>query len=222
MLGEFTYCNPTRLYFGKESLNGLKQELSKYGPTVQLCYGGGSIKKNGIYDQVVAILKDCGKTVIEDAGVMPNPTVQKLYEGCRLAKENKVDLILAVGGGSVCDYAKAVSVSAYCESDPWEKYYLHMEEVDNTIIPVGCVLTLVGTGSELNGGAATTTQEQKLKVGHVVGITCSRSSLSSTRSLPIPCPNIRWWLGSTIFSTTSPNSIFPARMTTPPTISPRG
>ena len=169
MLGEFTYCNPTRLYFGKESLNGLKQELSKYGPTVQLCYGGGSIKKNGIYDQVVAILKDCGKTVIEDAGVMPNPTVQKLYEGCRLAKENKVDLILAVGGGSVCDYAKAVSVSAYCESDPWEKYYLHMEDVDNTIIPVGCVLTMVGTGSEMNGGAVITNHEQKLKIGHVFG-----------------------------------------------------
>ena len=169
MLGEFTYCNPTRLYFGKESLNGLKQELSKYGPTVQLCYGGGSIKKNGIYDQVVAILKDCGKTVIEDAGVMPNPTVQKLYEGCRLAKENKVDLILAVGGGSVCDYAKAVSVSAYCESDPWEKYYLHMEDVDNTTIPVGCVLTMVGTGSEMNGGAVITNHEQKLKIGHVFG-----------------------------------------------------
>ena len=169
MLGEFTYCNPTRLYFGKESLNGLKQELSKYGPTVQLCYGGGSIKKNGIYDQVVAILKDCGKTVIEDAGVMPNPTVQKLYEGCRLAKENKVDLILAVGGGSVCDYAKAVSVSAYCESDPWEKYYLHMEDVDNTIIPVGCVLTMVGTGSEMNGGSVITNHEQKLKIGHVFG-----------------------------------------------------
>ena len=169
MLGEFTYCNPTRLYFGKESLNGLKQELSKYGPTVQLCYGGGSIKKNGIYDQVVAILKDCGKTVIEDAGVMSNPTVQKLYEGCRLAKENKVDLILAVGGGSVCDYAKAVSVSAYCESDPWEKYYLHMEDVDNTIIPVGCVLTMVGTGSEMNGGAVITNHEQKLKIGHVFG-----------------------------------------------------
>ena len=83
MLGEFTYCNPTRLYFGKESLNGLKQELSKYGPTVQLCYGGGSIKKNGIYDQVVAILKDCGKTVIEDAGVMPNPkriSVRELFK----------------------------------------------------------------------------------------------------------------------------------------------
>lgn len=169
MLGEFTYCNPTRLYFGKESLNGLRQELSQYGPTVLMCYGGGSIKKNGIYDQVVAILKDCGKTVIEDAGVMPNPTVQKLYEGCRLAKENQVDLILAVGGGSVCDYAKAVSVSTYCESDPWEKYYLRMEDVDNKIIPVGCVLTMVGTGSEMNGGAVITNHEQKLKIGHVFG-----------------------------------------------------
>lgn len=169
MLGEFIYCNPTRLHFGKESLDGLRQELSKYGPTVLLCYGGGSIKKNGIYDQVVAILKECGKTVIEDAGVMPNPTVQKLYEGCQLAKENRTDLILAVGGGSVCDYAKAVSVSAYCKSDPWEKYYLRMEDVDNAIIPVGCVLTMVGTGSEMNGGAVITNHEQKLKIGHVFG-----------------------------------------------------
>ena len=80
-----------------------------------------------------------------------------------------MDLILAVGGGSVCDYAKAVSVSAYCESDPWEKYYLHMEDVDNTIIPVGCVLTMVGTGSEMNGGAVITNHEQKLKIGHVFG-----------------------------------------------------
>ena len=129
MLGEFTYCNPTRLYFGKEALDGLRQELKKYGPQVLLCYGGGSIKKNGIYEKVTTVLKECGKRVIEDAGVMPNPTVQKLYEGCRLARENAVDLILAVGGGSVCDYAKAVSVSAYCEEDPWEKYYLRMEDV---------------------------------------------------------------------------------------------
>lgn len=169
MLGEFTYCNPTRLYFGKEAMDGLRQELRKYGPTVLLSYGGGSIKKNGIYDQVMAALQGCGKTVVEDAGVMPNPTVQKLYEGCRLAKENKVDLILAVGGGSVCDYAKAVSVSTYCESDPWEKYYLCMEDVDNAIIPVGCVLTMVGTGSEMNGGAVITNHEQKLKIGHVFG-----------------------------------------------------
>lgn len=169
MLGNFSYCNPTKLYFGKGSLDCLREELGKYGPNVLLCYGGGSIKKNGIYDQVTKILQAAGKNVTEDAGVMPNPTVQKLYEGCRLAKENAVDLILAVGGGSVCDYAKAVSISAYCPEDPWEKYYLRMEDVDNKIIPVGCVLTMVGTGSEMNGGAVITNHEQKLKIGHVFG-----------------------------------------------------
>lgn len=169
MLGNFSYCNPTRLYFGEDSLNYLHDELSKYGPTVMLCYGSGSIKKNGIYDQVMDILKAIGKTVVEDAGVMPNPTVEKLYEGCRLAKENNVDFILAVGGGSVCDYAKAVSVSVYCEEDPWEKYYLKMEDVSCKIVPVGCVLTMVGTGSEMNGGAVITNHSQKRKIGHVFG-----------------------------------------------------
>lgn len=169
MLGNFSYCNPTRLYFGEDSLNYLYDELSKYGPTVMLCYGSGSIKKNGIYDQVMDILKASGKTVVEDAGVMPNPTVEKLYEGCRLAKENNVDFILAVGGGSVCDYAKAVSVSVYCEEDPWEKYYLKMEDVSCKIVPVGCVLTMVGTGSEMNGGAVITNHSQKRKIGHVFG-----------------------------------------------------
>lgn len=169
MLGNFSYCNPTRLYFGEDSLNYLHDELSKYGPTVMLCYGSGSIKKNGIYDQVMDILKASGKTVVEDAGVMPNPTVEKLYEGCRLAKENNVDFILAVGGGSVCDYAKAISVSVYCEEDPWEKYYLKMEDVSCKIVPVGCVLTMVGTGSEMNGGAVITNHSQKRKIGHVFG-----------------------------------------------------
>ena len=169
MLGNFTYCNPTRLYFGEDSLQFLKGELAKYGPVVQLIYGGGSIKKNGIYDQVIAILADCGKTVVEDAGVMPNPTVEKLYEGVQIARENKVDLLLAVGGGSVCDYAKAVSVSIRCEDDPWEKYYLREEEPDCEIVPVGCVLTMVGTGSEMNGGAVITNHAQKRKIGHVFG-----------------------------------------------------
>lgn len=169
MLGNFSYCNPTRLYFGENSLNYLHDGLSKYGPTVMLCYGSGSIKKNGIYDQVMDILKASGKTVVEDAGVMPNPTVEKLYEGCRLAKENNVDFILAVGGGSVCDYAKAVSVSIYCEEDPWEKYYLKMEDVSCKIVPVGCILTMVGTGSEMNGGAVITNHSQKRKIGHVFG-----------------------------------------------------
>ena len=169
MLGEFTYSNPTRLYFGREALNGLREELRQYGSNVLLCYGGGSIKKNGIYSKVISILEEAGKTVTEDAGVMPNPTVEKLYEGSRLARENKVDLILAVGGGSVCDYAKAVSVSACCDEDPWEKYYLKMEDVSCKVIPVGCVLTMVGTGSEMNSGAVITNHEQKLKIGHVFG-----------------------------------------------------
>ena len=169
MLGNFTYCNPTKLYFGEDALNGLNEELPKYGKNVMLVYGGGSIKKNGIYDKVVDILKANGKTVFEDAGVMPNPTIDKVYEGCKIARENAVDLILAVGGGSVCDYSKAVSVSVYCEEDPWDKYYLRDEDVDNKIIPVGCVLTMVGTGSEMNGGAVITDTEQKLKIGHVFG-----------------------------------------------------
>ena len=169
MLGDFTYCNPTKLYFGNDALKGLKEELPKYGKNVLLVYGGGSIKKNGIYDDVVKILKDCGKEIFEDGGVMPNPTVEKLYEGVERAKKGNVDLILAVGGGSVCDYAKAVSVSVFCNEDPWDKYYLRMEDVDNKIIPVGCVLTMVGTGSEMNGGSVITNHEQKLKIGHVFG-----------------------------------------------------
>ena len=169
MLGDFTYSNPTKIYFGENSLDNLSTELKNYGKNVLLVYGGGSIKKNGIYDKVIDILKKCDKTIIEDAGVMPNPTVEKLYEGCKLACEGNVDLILAVGGGSVCDYAKAVSVSTYCNEDPWEKYYLRMEDVDNKIIPVGCILTMVGTGSEMNGGSVITNHEQKLKIGHVFG-----------------------------------------------------
>ena len=169
MLGNFTYSNPTRLYFGEDALDGLNKELPNYGKNILLTYGGGSVKKSGLYDEIVKILKANGKNIIDLPGVMANPTVEKLYEGCKLAKENNVDLILAVGGGSVCDYSKAVSVSAYCETDPWDKYFLKMEEPDNKIIPVGCVLTMVGTGSEMNGGSVITNHEQKLKIGHVFG-----------------------------------------------------
>lgn len=171
MLGNFTYCNPTKLYFGKESIKGLNKELPKYGKNVLLVYGGGSIKKSGIYDEIVKILKDNGKEIFEDAGVMPNPTVEKLNEGVDIARKSKADFILAVGGGSVCDYAKAVSVSVNCKEDAWEKYYIRFEDVDKEtkIIPIGCVLTMVGTGSEMNGGSVITNNSQKLKIGHVFG-----------------------------------------------------
>ena len=167
MLGNFTYCNPTKLYFGEGSVKYLKEELPKYGKNVVLVYGGGSIKKNGIYDAVTSILKECGKDVAEIAGVMPNPTYDKLCEGIQIAREHRADLLLAVGGGSVCDYTKALAVSVHCTEDPWEKYYLRFEEPDCEIVPVGCVLTMVGTGSEMNAGAVITNTAQKLKIGHV-------------------------------------------------------
>ena len=169
MLGNFSYRNATKLYFGDESLQYLNAELPKYGKTVQLIYGGGSIKKNGLYDEIIAILQANGKEVVEDAGVMPNPTVEKLREGVRIAREHHSDLLLAVGGGSCCDYAKAVSVSVRCDEDPWEKFFIRFEEPSCEIVPVGCVLTMAGTGSEMNGGSVITNHEQKLKIGHVFG-----------------------------------------------------
>ena len=167
MLGNFTYCNPTKLYFGEDSLKNLNNELPKYDENVVLVYGGGSIKKNGIYDEVVGILQKCGKNVAEISGVMPNPTLSKLYEGVEIAKKHNADLILAVGGGSVCDYSKAVAVSVNCNGDPWEKYYVRFEEPDCKIIPVGCVLTMAGTGSEMNAGSVITNEKTKQKIGHV-------------------------------------------------------
>ena len=167
MLGNFSYCNSTKLYFGDNSLENLNTELKKYGKNVVLVYGGGSVKKNGIYDDVMEILNDCGKSVAEVAGVMPNPTLEKLYEGVKIARAHNADFILAVGGGSVCDYSKALAVSVYCDEDPWAKYYIRFEEPACQIVPVGCVLTMVGTGSEMNAGSVITNSETKQKIGHV-------------------------------------------------------
>ena len=169
MLGNFSYKNATKLYFGEDSLNYLNDELPKYGKNVVLIYGGGSIKKNGIYDDVLTILKANGKNVVEDAGVMPNPTADKLREGVQIARAHNADLLLAVGGGSCCDYAKAVSVSVHCNEDPWDKYFARFEEPDCRIIPVGCVLTMTGTGSEMNGGSVITNHDTHQKIGHVFG-----------------------------------------------------
>ncbi len=167
MLGTFKYANPTRVFFGDKALSYLSKELKNYGNNIMLCYGGGSIKKNGIYDDVIKILKEAGKTVFEDPGVMPNPTVEKLYEGCKIVRDNNIDLILAVGGGSTIDYAKGVSVSAYCKEDPWKKYYLQNQKPEDKIVPVGCVLTMVGTGSEMNAGSVITNHKENLKIGRV-------------------------------------------------------
>lgn len=189
MLGNFRYCNPTALYFGDNALDYLDDELPKYGENVVLVYGGGSIKKNGIYDEVIEKLKKNGKQVAEIAGVMPNPTLAKLYEGIDIARKHQADFILAVGGGSVCDYAKALSVSIHCDEDPWNKYYLKFEEPVCEIVPVGCVLTMVGTGSEMNAGAVITNTEQKMKIGHVFAsedVMPKFSILNPTYTLTLP------------------------------------
>ncbi len=167
MLFDFTYYNPTKIHFGRNSLDELKGELKNYGDTVLLVYGKNSIKKIGLYDKLIEILKESDKTVVELEGVMSNPTYDKVLEGGKLVRDNKVDLILAVGGGSVIDCAKAISVSAYCEGDAFNRYWLNFEEVNNEIIPVGSILTMVGTGSEMNGGSVITHEELKIKTGRV-------------------------------------------------------
>lgn len=167
MLGNFKYHNPTKLYFGNQSLQFLNQELPEYGHNAVLIYGGGSIKKNGIYQAVMDILTKNNKNVVEISGVMPNPTLKKLYEGIDIARQHQADLLLAVGGGSVCDYAKAVAVSVHCDEDPWDKYFIRYEEPDCQIVPVGCILTMAGTGSEMNAGSVITNSDTKQKIGHV-------------------------------------------------------
>lgn len=167
MLGNFNYCNPTRLYFGEDALEHLPGELNHYGKRVALVYGTGSIKKTGLYEQIIKILKQCDKDVTEISGVMSNPTLNKLNESAELARKAEIDFILAVGGGSVIDFSKALSVSIHCKDDVWEKYYLKMLPVDNDIVPVGAVLTMAGTGSEMNGGSVITNTQSKLKIGRV-------------------------------------------------------
>lgn len=162
---DFTYYNPTRIHFGKDSLTKLAGELADYGDTVMLVYGRNAIKSNGLYDQVLSILDAAGKKVVELSGVMPNPTYSKMMEGAKLVRDNDVNLILAVGGGSVIDCAKGISISAYCDDEPFKKYWLEQQEVTNDIVPVASILTMVGTGSEMNGGSVITHEEMKNKAG---------------------------------------------------------
>jgi alcohol dehydrogenase YqhD (iron-dependent ADH family) len=166
---DFTYYNPTKIYFGKNSLDNLAGELANYGENILLVYGKSSIKKNGLYDKIMAILSDCGKNVVELSGIKSNPSYTQMMEGARLVRENNVDLILAVGGGSVIDCSKGISVSAYCEGDPWERYWTNFEPVDNKIVPVASILTMAGTASEMNGGSVITNEEKKIKNGRVYG-----------------------------------------------------
>lgn len=167
MLYDFSFQNPTRIHFGKSALNKLPQELNEYGPNVLLVYGKASIKKIGLYDQVMDILKACNKNVVELAGINANPRYTQLLEGARLVRDHKIDLILAVGGGSVIDCAKGIACAAYAEGDVWQRYYVNQESVTNQVVPVGSILTMAGTGSEMNSGSVITNEAENLKIGRV-------------------------------------------------------
>ena len=162
---DFTYSYPTHVYFGKGALaNALKAELPVEAKKVLLAYGGGSIKKNGIYEEVTGLLRTLGKEVVEFTGIMANPTYQKVQEGAKLAKENAVDYILAVGGGSVIDCCKIVAAQAKTDKDLWEMEFVD-HQFPQAVIPMGAVVTASGTGAEMNGGAVITNEAVTVKTG---------------------------------------------------------
>lgn len=161
-MNNFIFENTTKTYFGKGCVKEyLAEELSKYGNTIMLAYGGGSIKRNGIYDEIINILQSAGKNVIEFSGIMSNPTYTKVQQGAKLTKEKQVDMILAVGGGSVMDCCKAISLAAVYKGDIWEDFWERAGIINFKPLPLGVIVTVAGTGSEMNGGAVITNEEKK-------------------------------------------------------------
>lgn len=164
-MNDFIFSYPTKVYFGKDALKkAAAEQLDAFGSNVLLAYGGGSVKRNGIYDEVMQVLKEHGKHVVEFSGIMSNPTYTKVQEGARLAKENKIDFILAVGGGSVIDCCKIVAAQAMSEEDIWEMEH-SAHRFPQQAIPMGAIVTASGTGSEMNGGAVITNEDLNLKAG---------------------------------------------------------
>lgn len=164
-MNDFIFSYPTKVYFGKDALKkAAAEQLDAFGSNVLLAYGGGSVKRNGIYDEVMQVLKEHGKHVVEFSGIMSNPTYAKVQEGARLAKENKIDFILAVGGGSVIDCCKIVAAQAMSEEDIWEMEH-SARRFPQQAIPMGAIVTASGTGSEMNGGAVITNEDLHLKAG---------------------------------------------------------
>ena len=165
-MNNFIFENATKVYFGKGCVKEYLACLcGQYGQTVMLCFGGGSVKKNGIYDEVTACLQKAGQTIVEFSGIGANPTYAKVLEGAKLARENHADLILAVGGGSVMDCCKAVSMAAVYDGDIWTDFWARPGIIDFEPLPLGVIVTVAGTGSEMNGGAVITNEKLKIKTG---------------------------------------------------------
>ena len=165
-MNNFIFENATKTFFGKGCVKEyLACLLNNYGSNVMLAYGGGSIKKNGIYDEIISILKKAGKNVIEFSGIMANPTYEKVMEGVKLVQENNIDFILGVGGGSVMDCCKAISMAAVYNGDIWDDFWERAGIIDFEPLPLGVIVTVAGTGSEMNGGAVITNESLKIKTG---------------------------------------------------------
>lgn len=162
---KFVYQYATKVYSGEGSAKEhLADAVSEYGENVMLAYGGGSVKKNGIYDEVKKILEGAGKKVFDFNGIMSNPTYAKVQEGAKLAKEKKIDFILAVGGGSVIDCCKIVAAQAKTDKDLWEMEMTE-HQFPTDVLPMGAIVTASGTGAEMNGGAVITNEEKVIKAG---------------------------------------------------------
>ena len=188
-MNAFTYSYPTKVYFGEKAAEKhLPAELAKVGPNVLLAYGGGSIKINGIYDELLGILKDAGKTVTEFTGIMPNPTYAKVQEGAALAREKNIDFILAVGGGSVIDCCKIVSAQALTEDDIWSLEY-EKHGAPDSFIPMGAVVTAFGTGAEMNSGAVIT-NEDKMQKSPLWGAFYSFAILDPVYTMTMPMQQV--------------------------------
>ena len=185
----FVYSYPTKVYFGQGAARqALEAELSHYGPNVLLAYGGGSVKRTGVYDALAAQLKAAGKTVTDFGGIMSNPTYAKVQEGAKLAREHNIDLILAVGGGSVIDCCKIVAAQAKTDEDVWEMEFTHRRLPDE-VIPMGAVVTASGTGAEMNGGAVITNEDKKLKAG-MAAAAPRFAALDPAYTLTLPMPQV--------------------------------
>ena len=185
-MNRFKFCNPTRIYFGEGAVKNLANELDGYGKNVLLAYGKGAIKREGIYDSVVMILKECDKNITEFSGIMANPTAAKVREGIKLCKDHNIDLILAVGGGSTIDCCKAVAAGFMLDGDFWDEIFTK-GIVPDKAIPIGTVLTMSGTASEMNGNAVITNEELKIKDSFASSATYPQFSIldpTYTYSLP--------------------------------------
>ena len=165
-MNNFIFENATKTVFGKGCVKEyLSCIVSHYGENVMFCYGGGSVKNNGVYEEITGCLKKAGKNIIEFPGITPNPTYSKVMEGAKLARENNVHLILAAGGGSVMDCCKAISLAAVYKGDIWADFWARPGVIDFNPLPLGVVVTAAGTGSEMTGGAVITNEALKMKFG---------------------------------------------------------